>query len=49
MAENMLNDALKAMLEYYNEQCRTRSMEYSYGYFDAMAVIKEMLDKRIMK
>lgn len=40
MAEKTINEAIAALEEFYNKQCRGKPMEYVYGFFDAMAVIR---------
>lgn len=32
-----------ALLEYYAENLRGRSMEYTYGYMDAVGVVRDLL------
>lgn len=34
---------VEAMLEYYAENLKDRSMEYTYGYMDAVGVVRDML------
>ena len=36
------NDVIKALTDYYTEHGKGKSMEYVYGFMDALAVIREM-------
>ena len=40
----MLEKALAELEKYYDECCRGMSMEYLFGYFDAVAIIREMAE-----
>ena len=39
----ILTEATAAMLEEYDEYGRGKSLEYTYGYFDALGVLREMI------
>ena len=39
----ILTDATAAMLGEYNEYGSGKSLEYTYGYFDAVGVLREMI------
>ena len=39
----ILTDAMAAVLGEYEEHGHGRSLEYTYGYFDAVAVLREMI------
>lgn len=39
----ILTDATAALLGEYEEHGNGRSLEYTYGYFDAVAVLREMI------
>ena len=41
----MLEKALAELEKYYDECCRGMSMEYLYGYFDAVAIVRELAEK----
>ena len=36
--ERVINDLLK----YYSENCKGKTMEYSYGFFDALGVLRDI-------
>ena len=39
-------DAILAELEkFYDECCVERNMDYLYGFFDAVAIVREMAEK----
>lgn len=40
MKHNVLEIAVKALEEYYEEYGRGKPMEYTYGYMDALAVLR---------
>ena len=40
------NDAIKALIDYYTEHGKGKSMEYVYGFMDALAVLREMDGQR---
>ena len=44
MAEKILNDAIAKLQDFYDEYGRNRAIEYTFGFFDAVRVIKDMLD-----
>ena len=48
MAE-VIKEAINTMEEFYKEYGKTRSIEYTYGFFDAMSVLKAMLAREKMK
>ena len=41
----MLEKALAELEKFYAECCREMPMAYLYGYFDAVAIIREMADQ----
>ena len=41
----MLEKALEELEKFYDECCRECGMDYLYGYFDAVAIIREMAEK----
>ena len=40
--KNCIEKAVKALEEHYPMNARNRTMEYTYGYFDALAVLKSL-------
>ena len=40
----MLEKALAELEKFYAECCREMPMDYLYGYFDAVAIIREMAE-----
>lgn len=40
MTDKTINEAITALEQFYNKQCRGKSIEYVYGFMDAMAVIR---------
>ncbi len=47
MAENKncIDKVIEALEAHYNKTSRNRTMEYTYGYFDALAILKELSTK----
>ena len=41
----MYENILAELGKFYDECCRECNMDYLYGYFDAVAIIREMADK----
>lgn len=39
-----LEKVIDKMLDRFSEDAQQRSMEYSYGFFDAVAVVREMIN-----
>ena len=42
MKHNVIEIAVRALEDYYAENGTDRSMEYTYGYMDALAVLRQM-------
>lgn len=42
MKHNVIEIMIRALEEYYTEYGEGRSMEYTYGYMDALAVLRQM-------
>ena len=40
-----MTDAIKALMDYYDEFCQDKPMEYTYGFMDALSVLREMEEK----
>lgn len=38
----MLDAVIDVLTSYYQEYCKDRPLDYTYGYMDALAVIREM-------
>lgn len=38
----MLDVVIELLKDYYAKNCKDRTMEYTYGFMDALAVIEEM-------
>lgn len=47
MKHNVLEIALRALEDWYVEYGKGRSLEYAYGYMDALAVIRQMSEDAI--
>ena len=39
-----MDDIIKVLEDYYTEYGRGRGLEYTYGYMDALALIRELAD-----
>lgn len=42
MAEKAITEAITALEQFYNKRCKGKSIEYVYGFMDALAVLREM-------
>ena len=42
MKHNVIEILIQALEEYYTENGEDRSMEYTYGFMDALAVLRQM-------
>ena len=42
MKHNIIETMIRALEEYYTEYGDGRSMEYTYGFMDALAVLRQM-------
>ena len=45
----MLQEIIKAILDNYDDLAKNQPLEYSYGYFDALAVIRRLAEQEKMK
>ena len=41
----MLEKALAELEKFYDECCIERNMDYLYGFFDAVAIVRELAEK----
>ena len=41
----MYDDLLNELSRFYDECCKESDMDYLYGYFDAVAIVREMAEK----
>lgn len=41
----MYDKILDELSKFYDECCKEQGMDYLYGFFDAVAIIREMADK----
>ena len=42
MKHNVIEIMIRALEEYYTEYGESRSMEYTYGFMDALGVLRQM-------
>ena len=42
-----LRDVIRALQAYYTDDPHTRTLEYDYGYFDAVGVVEQMIERGI--
>ena len=42
MKHNIIEILIRALEEYYTENGESRSMEYTYGFMDALGVLRQM-------
>lgn len=42
MKHNIIEIMIRALEEYYTEYGESRSMEYTYGFMDALGVLRQM-------
>ncbi len=42
MGESIIEDAIEAMEKYYTEYGETKTLDYAFGFFDAIAVLRDM-------
>jgi hypothetical protein len=42
MKHNVIEIMIRALEEYYTEYGESRSMEYTYGFMDALAILRQM-------
>lgn len=40
-----MKDAIKALMDFYAEHGKDRPMDYTYGYMDALAVLRELAER----
>lgn len=44
---DILREAIRALQAYYIDNRATKTLEYDYGYFDAVGVIEQLIEKGI--
>jgi len=49
MGKSIIEDAIEAMEKYYTEYGGEKTMDYSYGFFDALAVLRDMQKRTARK
>lgn len=47
MDKGKLEYAIKALEEFYAEHGESKTLDYAYGFFDAVAVIRELAEENI--
>ena len=45
----MMEDVIKRLLDSYDELAAGQALEYSFGYFDAVAVLRQIAEEEKMK
>lgn len=45
MTELIIKEAISALEDFYNGNGKTRSMEYTYGFMDALSVLRGINDQ----
>ena len=47
MEKEILEKTIQKMEDYYAENGKTKSLDYAFGFFDAVAVLREMAERAI--
>lgn len=47
MKHNVIETVVRMLEDYYNENCSGRSLEYTFGFMDALAVVREMSENSL--
>jgi len=49
MGKSIIEDAIEAMEKYYTEYGETQTLDYAFGFFDAIAVLRDMQKRTTLK
>lgn len=44
-----INTVINEFLNYYSENCQGKTMEYAYGFFDALGILREIKEKILLQ
>ena len=47
MKHNVIEIVVRMLEDYYAENCSGRSFDYTYGFMDALAVVREMSENAL--